>query len=219
MAAAVPVVERGEHVHGGAEPLDIGYADPDAARWLVGHLARIDQPPQGSVIPDTIIGVAPLKRGRVAQVDEPQLGHVLRGIGRRVRVGHVELGRCPGSGHQGQAGADEAERAACGRRQAQAVGELLERGHALGHALARCPLAEAALGDAGQLGYPALGQPVGALIGERGDDRAEVAPGAGVQHIRTRAQTRSTIARTSAGFTAIGVLPVSLWSLASCPSA
>lgn len=57
------------------------------------------------------------------------------------------------------------------------------------------------------------------------DSRAGWGPGLAMRRLRLarmpsvsgRAQTRSGIARTKAGMTAIGVLPVSLWSLACCP--
>jgi hypothetical protein len=44
VAAAVAVVHLGEHVDGGAEPLDVGSADPDAARRLAGHVAWVGEP-------------------------------------------------------------------------------------------------------------------------------------------------------------------------------
>ena len=98
-----------------------------------------------------------------------------------------------------------ARRAAGGRP--RPLGELLERGHALGRALARRPLAEPTLGDAGQLGYRALGE---ARLRQRGDDRAEVMSGAGVQHFRTRADTLNDCPHARRGLPAIGVLSVSL---------
>jgi hypothetical protein len=73
VAAAVAVVELGEHVHGDAEPLDVGQADPHAAGRLLGHRARIDQPPQRGVVPRAMAGPAPLQRGGVAQVGEQEL--------------------------------------------------------------------------------------------------------------------------------------------------
>src|SRR5262249_50289655 len=99
----------------------------------------------------------------------------------------MDVWRQPRVGYQPGAGAGESHRAARGRRQAPAVGELLERRDTLGLALAVRPLAEPALRDAGQLGYLALGDSASALVGERGDDRAKIASGAGVQDFGTRA--------------------------------
>lgn len=80
---------------------------------------------------------------------------------------------------------------------------------ALGLTLARLPLAEPPLRNTRQLGNASLGKPART---ERGNDRAKVVPGACVQHVRTRADTLHD-PRTSAGLTAIGVLPFP-WSLA-----
>ena len=104
------------------------------------------------------------------------------------------------------AAAVQSERAAGGRRQADAVGELLERGDALWFALARLPLAEPSLGDAGQLGYLPLGDRPREPSAEMTAPRSRLAQASSTSG---RAQTRSTIARTSAGLTAIGA-PVSL---------
>ena len=80
------------------------------------------------------------------------------------------------------------------QRQAHPVGEFLERGHGLRFALARDPLAEPPWGMPGQLGYLALGQPSGAEA-EMTVPRSRLAH---ASRTSGRAQTRSTIDRTSA---------------------
>ena len=52
MPAAEPVIKVLEQLYCRAEPLNVGHSDAGSARELaIGSAARIDQPPQRSIIP------------------------------------------------------------------------------------------------------------------------------------------------------------------------
>ena len=182
--SAIAVIELGEHVNGYPEPFHVGRSDARAARRPVArHLVRVHKPAQRGVIPRSRVGPAALDQRGVVEVGNPQPRDVPPGLLRIAGIGQVRIGPRCGHGNGPRTGI-KPQCTPRGGRQANAVGELLERRNAFGFALARSPLTESSLGNAGQLGNAALSE---AARHECGSDRAEITPGASVHHFRTRA--------------------------------
>jgi hypothetical protein len=134
--AAEPVIQLPEHRDRGPEPLDVAHADPDTSERVLAcarSLAGVDQPVQRGLVPCHRADQPALERVRVVQVGPPQHRYVPRRLRRRAGVpqASVQIWRLPrmrqADSRRARRVSGESQRLTRRRRQAQAIGESLER--------------------------------------------------------------------------------------------